>query len=305
METPQLRAALLADGMTPLELRSAVKAGELERVRHGVYASQKPSDRPSGRRAAHRRLVEATLPLVHSDSVVSHMSAAIVHGLPVRWTDLDQVHVTRPGPTHGRRGRGLVLHTSRLEPDEVVVADGVPSTTLARTVADLAIGMPFEWGVVMADAALRLGTPREELMDAVARYPRRPHLARARRVIAFADPGAESPAESMSRAQLALALIPLPSLQVPILRNGTIVARGDLAWEEIRLVAEVDGALKYGPREDDPSAGQRAILAEKKREEQLRLAGWWPTRWGWDLACDRKRLAAHVLRAMEVAKGRL
>lgn len=297
------RLDLVADGHDDRGLKDALSDGVLDRVRHGVYAPGPPPDptNPAGRRRAHVRLLAATRPLIHPDSVVSHMSAAVLHGLPLRWADLARVSVTRAGSTHGRAGRAFVLHNSRLAGDEITAIEGFTVTTIERTVADLALTLPFEWGVAMADAALHAGADREALLAGLERYPRRPRIAQARRVIAFAHAAAESPAESISRANMSLAMIPLPHLQYEVRRGGVLVARSDFAWEEYGLIGEVDGKEKYGALLREGQTPADVLLAEKRREEELRQAGWWITRWGWDVACNRDALAAQLTRAFRVA----
>ena len=40
--------------------------------------------------------------------------------------------------TASRRRQGIQLHTTHLDPDEVTVREGLPVTTVARTIADVA-----------------------------------------------------------------------------------------------------------------------------------------------------------------------
>ncbi|MCC6497973.1 MAG: type IV toxin-antitoxin system AbiEi family antitoxin domain-containing protein, partial [Propionibacteriaceae bacterium] len=79
MEPSRVARDLLgAEGMSPHGLRRAVAEGELDRVRRGVYAPHRDLDQ----RSRHLQLLAATLPLLGVGSVVSHASAAVLHGLP-------------------------------------------------------------------------------------------------------------------------------------------------------------------------------------------------------------------------------
>jgi predicted transcriptional regulator of viral defense system len=55
----------------------------------------------------------------------------------------DQIHVTVPR-TASRRRPSLRLHTQRLEPEEVTRYEGLPVTTVLRTLADVAAAGPTD-----------------------------------------------------------------------------------------------------------------------------------------------------------------
>ena len=68
-------------------------------------------------------------------AVISHDSALALYNL----SDLlpSQVHVTVPSTT-SRRRTGLRFHTKQLEPGDVARYEGLPVTTVLRTLADVA-----------------------------------------------------------------------------------------------------------------------------------------------------------------------
>lgn len=103
-----LRRALLAEGRTDEEVRSALERGALVRVRPGAYLD---ADDPRRRSAVerHRLLVEATLPLLGPGAVVSGPSAAVLHDLPLWGVPLRRVHVTRDRAGGGRSTAHLRL----------------------------------------------------------------------------------------------------------------------------------------------------------------------------------------------------
>ena len=102
-------------------------------------------------------------------SVISHESALALYGL----SDVlpGEVHVTVPR-TASRRRRGLRQHTAALEPDEVTWREGLPVTTMPRTIADLArSGFPEEHILQAIWEALQRGLADEtQLRQAMARY---------------------------------------------------------------------------------------------------------------------------------------
>ena len=96
-------------------------------------------------------------------AVASHVSALVVHGLPVWGLPLDRAHVTFDRRTGGRVDERLHVHTAPLHPDDVAVVDGVAVTSRARAVVDVGRRYGFEPAVAVADAALRVagsGVPR-------------------------------------------------------------------------------------------------------------------------------------------------
>ncbi len=210
---------------------------------------------------------------------MSHTSAAVLHGLPLWGVRLDRVDATRDR-TSGARTSGVVhLHAATLEPDEVVLVDGVLATSVARTLADLGRALPFEAALVPADAALFRGlvTPAE-LLVAVDRAARRPNNGVARRVVAFADGRAESVGETRSRVAIRRAGLP-----PPVLQHAVIGTRTDFCWTDRRTVGEFDGKVKYSRRCLRPGENPGdAVFAEKRREDALRDHGLEVVRWVWD-----------------------
>jgi hypothetical protein len=187
----------------------------------------------------HRQLIAATLPLVGPEAVLSHDSAAILHGLPV-WVDsLHRVHIThRCRRSGGHRARHLHQHPGPLTDIEIVVLDGWPTTSLVRTVADLARTVALDRAVAFADAGLRLGLPRRQLDQEVERAGRRHGIGQLRFVAGFADGRAESPGESFSRLSIHQVGLPPPEPQYQVIdpMTGLVVARCDFGWEEHRTV---------------------------------------------------------------------
>jgi len=273
------RPALRAAGFTDDELRRARTQRKLTVVRRGAYV---PSDDPrlDDAAARHALVVRATARNLAPDAVVSHVSAAVLHGLTLWDVPLDRVHVTRNRRSGGRRTKVLHVHTAGLDGDEIVEIDGIAVTSVPRTLADLARTLPFEPALVVADAALyrEKATPAA-FAEAVARSAGREGSPPARRVVASADYRAESPGETRSRLAIARCGLPPPALQyeVPELR-----VRTDFYWEEFRTVGEFDGKVKYGrglrPGEDPGEA----VYREKRREDALRDLGLKVARWTWD-----------------------
>ena len=86
-----LRRDAVRHGWSDDELGRLVRAGELARLRRGAYVA---GTVPADVAAAHRLLISATVAGLRRPAVVSHQSAAVLHGLPLWDVPLDRVHVT-------------------------------------------------------------------------------------------------------------------------------------------------------------------------------------------------------------------
>lgn len=121
--TAQAKAA----GFSAPLLSHHTKTGKFQRVRRGVYRWSAFPEMPNA------DLFVAWLS-VGPKAVLSHDSALALYGL----SDLlpSEVHLTVPRTT-SRRRRGVRLHTGRLTPEEITHREGLPVTTIPRTLADL------------------------------------------------------------------------------------------------------------------------------------------------------------------------
>ena len=86
------RADAVADGYSDAELARRVRRGELARLQRGTYLTD-PSLLPDEAAGRHRLRVAATTSELRVATVVSHVSAAAVHGLPLWGVRLNRIHV--------------------------------------------------------------------------------------------------------------------------------------------------------------------------------------------------------------------
>jgi predicted transcriptional regulator of viral defense system len=288
-------ARLRSAGLSAGQIRRLASHGTLRLVRTGVYAPAALVNSVAGdQAAAHLLDVAAAIAATQSRAAGSHRSAAIVHGLSlVGPPGANRVDLTRTLDGQGSRSRrpGIRLHVAALPAGHVTWCRGVPVTSVARTVVDLARTLPFAEGVVVADSALRdTQATQEELADLVAQCARWPGIQRARRVVAFADPLGESVLESVSRAAFHQHGLPPPELQVWLGDEDEIVGRVDFLWRQHRTVAEADGAVKY----ERPARA----LAQLNRDARLRAAGFEVVHFTWP---EITRVPAQVVAAIRAA----
>ncbi|MFC7619918.1 type IV toxin-antitoxin system AbiEi family antitoxin domain-containing protein [Microlunatus sp. GCM10028923] len=292
---------LAARGYRPSEIARLVRRGELTRIRRGGYVTEEAD----GERDRHRRLIDATLRLSSTDVVVSHLSAGVLHGLPIFRDTLKRVDLTRSGRSGGYVRRAVHLHVGPLTTADRVILDGRPVTSLARTVVDVARRLPERRAVALADAALTRGLLVDQAAAVVGGLGGHTGIGRARRVLEFADGRSESVGESEGRVVMAVAGLPRPTLQYEVHdEHGEFVARCDYAWVEQRTLGEFDGLIKYGRLLKPGETSSDVIVAEKLREDALRDLGWEVVRLIWSDLSRPAQLAARVRRAFTRAARR-
>jgi len=297
-EVPSLRLRRTAvPHFSDDELARLVRRQEWAHVRRGAYVD---GPLPTDAAVRHRLLVRATVAALRRPAVVSHQSAAVLHGLPLWGVRLDRVHVTRRPPAWNDASKVLVAHVGRLQDDEVEVIDGIALTGVVRTALDLARTLPHEAAVVVLDAALHAKRlDNEELLEGLEAIAGGPGSRAAARAVRFADGKSESVGESRSRVLLHRLGVAPSGLQFSISTpQGGFVARTDFVWEEQRLVGEFDGRIKYGrllrPGQDPGDA----VFEEKQREDAIRDEGYSVVRWIWGELQRPVRLGARVERAL-------
>lgn len=174
-----------------------------------------------------------------------------------------------------RDGHMLVRHQFRLSEGDVVQrADGLVATSLERTLADCAALLRPDAFVCMLDDVLHAGriTPEALLRLAQTRKGRAggPALAAA---VARSDARVESPHETLTR----LVLLPgLPGLRPQVQvrdERGRVVARFDLADEQLRLAVESDGRAGH--------AGAAMVAKDRRRDAVTDRLGWTTERVTW------------------------
>lgn len=238
---------------------------------------------------------------------VSHWSAAALWGLPAVDGWPPDVHTTVPAATALTSTRSLHRHRSSRAVLEPATLAGLAITPLARTVIDVAATNDFPASVAAADAALfsvargdHPGRTVEsflaELAHELTALGSMPGGGRARRVVAFADPGANRPGESLSRVAMHRLGAPAPTLQYPIVGASGRTWHTDFGWPDLGVVAEFDGRMKY--LEEQYRGGRSAaevVYDEKLREDDIRPSVRSFGRWDWATArsLDRMRVALH------------
>jgi very-short-patch-repair endonuclease len=299
-ETPSLlglatMAELLGSGIPPASLRARIRRGDLVAVSHGAYASAAVLRMVASLPAGDTVLAcAAALVTTGPGAVASHHTAAAIHGLDLLGRPPSAIAISRAPGSGSRSGKqGVCVHTAELPAGHVTQCNGVPVTTVARTVIDVARASSFRAGVVTADSALRRRrTTRAEMAAVLADCARWPGVRTAAAVVAFADRRSESALESVARVVFRDCGLPPPELQVWLGDDEPV--RVDFLWRQFRTIVEVDGAIKYTEFAADP--GWRAI-GQLRRDSYLRELGYEVVHFSWDdVNRDQARVVA-VIRA--------
>ncbi len=291
--TTYLRSDLADLGVTRTAVRTRLRDGDLVRLRLGGYSDNDPVLV----RERHLQLIAVTLPRLGPGTSLSHVSAAVLHGLPVPDAHLGRVTATRWRAGVGGGNGSVSLHTfsQPLDPADRDLIDDVPVTSRSRTAADLARVLALRDAVVMLDAALHdpRGGEADGVREEIARHLHdaraRRGAGRARRALQLADGRAESPLESHSRLTFEEQGLPRPDLQVEI-RDAWdhLIGRGDFGWRAARVIGECDGRIKYRDLARPGEDPLDVLMREKRRENEIQALGWTVVRWTWeDLAQPR------------------
>jgi very-short-patch-repair endonuclease len=194
-------------------------------------------------------------------------------GLTAAWTyqadvrrenDLD-VHVGFPEGKRIRNQPGLVVSQETLQPSDIWTISGVAVTSPLRTAYDCLRLLRGRERLVVADALTHLGvTTVDELRRYFATQRRMRNLRIAERLIDDIEPKSESPMETRLRLVLVEGGLPRPQAQWEITNAAGVVQwRLDLAYPDVKVAVEYDGAWHWRQRRDDD-----------RRRAALRALGW-------------------------------
>jgi very-short-patch-repair endonuclease len=271
------RRQLNALGLSASAIDRRLRSGLLHPLYRGVYAVGHRVLGVTGRRWA------AVL-ACGDDAFLADVSAAAAFDL--RQSASRSIHVLV-----GRNGRvqqpGIRLHWRRSIPrDEVTTLDGLPITTPARTLLDLAAGglrgRKLEAAVDAAERKRLLDFA--DLHELLARYNGRPGTPSLRAVLARYRAGD-------TRSELEEIVVELcDRFDLPRpLENCVIEGKvRDFYWPDARLVVEADSYTWHR----SPSA----LDDDRERDVELTLAGYRTLRFTWEQVTRRRRYVANAIR---------
>lgn len=239
-------------GYSPSSAAKGAKAGRLHRIHRGVYAvGHDPL-------TWHGRCMGAVL--AARPCVASHLSAGWLWDV-LRYRP-ETIHLSAPTPRRARRG--FAVHFADLPLTDRGVIDGIPVTSLPRTLLDLAamLSAPrLERAIDRAEERSRLDLrPIEELLGRAGNHPGRGRLRRALAIYrpepAFTRSGLETRFLDLIRD----AGLPAPSMNWNV--DGFEV---DAYWASERFGVELDVYETHGT--------PLAFETDRIRQDDLLLDG--------------------------------
>jgi very-short-patch-repair endonuclease len=303
MTQPQLPAGnmwrtqeLLSAGLHARAVARLMCSGDLVRARRGCYVRAiwwnglKPGTRSRYLIHAH---AHGTLTTSAGGFVYSHTSGARLRRLHL-WKVGGRIHLTQQTcPSPISHGRDVVAHTRALGPGDISFVDGLPCTSLERTVVDCCLMFNLRQSLILMDHACRLGADLETLRSRCTGLAGRNGVVALRRAIELADPRSESPGETLTRELLHRLRIEPPEPQY-VVHTPLGEHRLDFAWRKRKVALEFDGRTKYF----DYQPTDEVLFAERRREKALMEQGWIFLRIEWKDLFNETEFKYRVLRAL-------
>lgn len=272
-------------GLTENGLWHRVRYGRLLRVTRGIYRF------PGGIDSARQRAMAAVL-ASGEGAAISHKSAAALDELPGFSIEPLTVSVSR----HGRRSlAGVRIEESLALPGHhVTVVDGIPCTTVARTLFDLCGDVAARRAERALDTALarKLVTLPElwRVLDELAEHGRAGTVL-FRTLLTEREPDYVPPESELEARFLDLVerhALASPEQQVDLGDDDGWIGRVDFLFRGAGIVVEVDGAEFH-----DGLVDRRR---DEARDERLTAAGWHVLRLKWDDVANRGAAVARAIR---------
>jgi very-short-patch-repair endonuclease len=206
-----------------------------------------------------------------SNAALSHRSAG-AHWAITHYSGRIEVTV----PSTRRRRHPFIARRSSLQPDEVTEERGIPTTTVARTILDLAgVQTDTQLEKAVREAEYLRLFDLTELTRLLDRHKRRNGTAALRKVITrAAEPRnrTRSDLEDLFIDLLLKADLPTPELNAT-LELDAMTIEADAIWRDRKLIVELDSWSAHGTR----SAFER----DRERDLALAAAGWVCVRITW------------------------
>jgi hypothetical protein len=274
------------------------------RLHHGVYADSRDIGDDASDPRQHALLCAASIRALREPAFAFGPSAASLHGLALQRGLLDTVNLVRPLGHDGRALSRRITATDRVPPAlvrtqhltsaDVMEVGGVPVVVPALAAVSASVLAHPDWMVAMMDSA---AWDAPERLGQMAEYSRGLQnlagIGDVRSVLPLVRSGAQTPLESISRVRLMRCGLPEPRLQVPFYDEAGLIGIVDMYWEDLGVIGEADGMLKYRTGAD--------LIAEKHREDRLRRKK--PVvRWDWTQAWDSPHVVAQRVRAASASR---
>lgn len=297
----QLREA----GLSTARLNNLLRSGRLQRRHCCVYCLGEGEPSHWTRAAAAALAASVDSGWVNARGgicvAVSHRMAALLHAY---LTDAEAVdHPVDVSGRPIRRVRGVRVHRTHLGDGEAVMLNGIPVTSPARTILDLAgvaTSRELEQALAAGERADRMLRPRiTHLLEA---HPRHRGSGQLRRLLAALAASGTAPLFLRSKAEEEAARLICRIGAPPPLANHRVAGiEVDFLWPSLRFILEVDGFEFH--------RDSRAFHRDHERDRTLAQAGYQVLRLTWrqlttDAVGSAAALAATIARLDERERQR-
>jgi len=277
------RWQLLGAGWSEGAIKKRIASGRLHGLHAGVYSVGHRLIRREGRWMA---AVLASGP----DAVLSHRSAAALWEL--REDSRAAIDVTTPH--RSRSWCHICRHVSRTPADEVTIKEGIPVTTVPRTIFDLAATEPlYSVKALIREMEFRELWDQLSLWDLIERYPGRRGIRKVRAALEGVkdEPSGErkSPLEERFGPFLRNHRLPPCRFNDPI-TLGDKIFHIDCHWPALRQIVELDGWQAHKSRS--------AFREDRARDRILNVHGYTVTHITWNQLDDEPEAIASDLRVL-------
>jgi predicted transcriptional regulator of viral defense system len=275
------RTDVVRVGGTKAAIDWRIAIGRWERVKPHVY-------RLAGAAASWRQSLLAACMSWGDDASASHGAAAALFKLAAFKPVTIELIVPRG---RWRKEPGVIIHRTALSAVDRTIIAGIPVTTPARTLIDLASCASADAVEEALDDALRrklvsLSRMRWRL-DALTQRGR-PGIVTMRRLLDAREPAKPVPQSVLETRMLRVLMragLPKPALQHEIRDRGRLVAIVDFAYPDVRLAIEADGYRWH--------TGRARWRTDLQRRNRMTALGWRIVHVTWD---DLERAPDELLR---------
>lgn len=216
--------------------------------------------------------------------VVSHLTAARLWGLLV--PPDAEAHVIVGRDTRVRI-RGLRTHRIPLPDDDVTTCEGIPTTTLVRTIVDCLLWLPVESGMaLLADAQRRRLVSAAEVRAYLIASPCRHGMARAWTVL-------QEAADAFSIAEIRLHRILRAAgltgwrANIEVFDSDGSVGWADVIFDRAKVIVEIDGRQYH--------SNDVRFQQDRTKQNRLVMLGYTVLRFTWDDITKRPDDVAHLV----------
>jgi very-short-patch-repair endonuclease len=203
------------------------------------------------------------------------------------------VHITAASARTPRPG--IRFHRAQLPSDELTLVDGIPTTSVPRTLLDLSATNATRLRRLVKEAEFLGLVDHASLTAILDRYPRRPGrrpLATLVEAGALGQGRTRSEMEDRFLAFCRRHRLPLPETNVVLEVRGRRI-EADCVWRRERVAVELDSRSAHG--------GWMAFEDDRARDRALAADGWVTMRVTWpQLHTEPAALAAELRAALAV-----